>query len=165
MSALANIIRRSANFSECWTYRYTLDRYWDDDLPQLLFVLLNPSTADAIKDDPTNRRGMGFARRWGFGSCIFVNLFAFRATKPADLKKADDPIGPFNDAYLVLEAETADRIVLAWGAHGGWRNRDQEVLKLLDGHKLYCLGQTKDGHPKHPLYLKADTPLMKWEGR
>lgn len=160
-------MHRSASFSTCKVYRYTLERVWDIDLPRLLWILLNPSTADAVTDDPTNRRGVGFSKLWGYGSCIFANLNAFRATDPKAMKAAADPVGPLNDSFILREARLADRIVLAWGASGGHRGRDREVLELLAGEsemhgpapKLWCLGKTKAGYPKHPLYLKADTKL------
>lgn len=156
-------IERSAVFSDCEVYRYTLERVWDPSLPRILFVLLNPSTADAVNDDPTNRRGIGFAKAWGFGSCIFVNLFAFRSPDPKVMKAADDPVGEKNDAHILDQASRADRVVAAWGTHGNHQLRDSEVLDLLEGVGLYHLGLTKDGHPKHPLYLSKDTELVPWE--
>lgn len=160
-------IRRGAVFSPCRRYRYTLERKWDDVLPMILFVLLNPSTADAKKDDNTNKRGMSFARAWGYGECVFVNLFAFRTSKPAEMKKAEDPIGPMNDAILFEWRRRSDTIVLAWGIHGPHLGRDREVLKLFKNHKrgLFTLGLTKDGHPKHPLYLPKTTKLQVWEDK
>lgn len=149
-------IHRNAVFSRCRTWRYTLTRTWDETRPSLLFVLLNPSTADAQRDDPTKRRGMGFARRWGYGRVVFVNLFAYRSTDPKALRQAADPIGPRNDFYIKREAAVADRIVCAWGVHGTWMDRDRAVMDLLP-RPLYCLGLTKAGQPRHPLYLPADT--------
>lgn len=158
-------IQRSAIFSPCRTWRYTLEREWDEDLPRLMFVLLNPSTADEKHDDPTNRRGMGFAREWGYGSIVFTNLFAFRTPYPKELKKARDPIGPDNDTVIFNQACYADKVVLAWGTHGVYRERNQEVIAVLAGtFDLYCLGTTKHWHPKHPLYLKATTKLEHWKG-
>lgn len=153
-------IKRSADFSPCETYRYTLIREWDDSLPRLLFVLLNPSTADAVNDDPTNRRGMGFARQWGYGSCVFVNLFAYRTPNPDEMKLAADPVGSNNDTFILAQAYASETIVAAWGSHGPHRGRSFEVRRLLKNFKLYCLGKTNAGEPKHPLYLAAKTKLQ-----
>ena len=152
-------IRRAAVFSSCEVFRYTLERYWNDDLPRLLFILLNPSIADATRDDPTNRRGIGFARLWGFGSIIFVNLFAFRSPKPKVMKAYHSPIGPDNDRHILEQVKLADRVVLAWGNDGGWIGRDRQVRELLAGVECYRFGTTKVGHPRHPLYLRTDQPL------
>lgn len=143
-------------------YRYSLIRVWDEELPLVTFILLNPSTADEMKDDPTLRRGIDFARRWGFGQLAFVNLFAFRATDPKDLLVAKDPIGPYNDAHIVAWCDAATRIVCAWGNNGTHRNRDQRVIHLLREREfeLFCLGTTKGGHPKHPVRLAKTTPLQ-----
>src|SRR4028119_2392792 len=91
---------RGAIFDPTRTYRYALWRTWDAARPPVAFVLLNPSTADARRDDPTIRRCANFARTWGFGGLEVVNLFAFRATHPTDLKCAADPVGPQNDVHL-----------------------------------------------------------------
>ena len=150
---------RSAIFSRCGLYRYTLERRWAIG-PSLLWVLLNPSTADAKRDDPTNRRGIGFSRRWGFAACVFVNLFAFRSPDPSEMKAAGLPIGLDNDFHILDQAERADRIVVAWGTHGLHRNRDSAVLAMLSEYKLFCLGTTNEGHPRHPLYLRGNTELV-----
>jgi hypothetical protein len=120
-----------------------------------MFIGLNPSTADDQEDDPTVRRCIGFGRNWKFGGLILVNLFAYRSTDPAHLLDAVDPIGPENDRQILENARAAARIVLAWGTGGGFLDRDQHVLSLLRGG--YCLGTTKNGHPKHPLYLAGNT--------
>ncbi len=158
-------IRRGAAFSPCGTWRYTLDRDWDASLPGILFVLLNPATADAEKDDSTNTRGIRFAKAWGFGSCIFVNLFAFRTKEPEVMKKAADPIGPDNNDFILLEARRANTIVVAWGNDGTFMDRDQAVLDLLKEFNLFCMGRTNGGHPKHPLYLPNSTELEVFRGR
>lgn len=162
---LSDGIIRHAEFSRCLLYRYTLERSWNPTLPTVLFILLNPSTANQYVDDPTNRRGLGFARAWGCGRCVFVNLFAFRTPKPKVMMAADDPVGPDNDMHIEFWAEKSDKIVLAWGTHGGFMDRDQAVLNLMKGFDLYCLGTTKDGHPRHPLYLAKKTKLKRWKGR
>lgn len=123
-----------------------------------MFVGLNPSTADAEQDDPTIRRCIGFAKEWGYGELLMGNLFAFRATNPAIMAAADDPIGPDNDMWLNELAEEASLVIAAWGAHPIAASRAQQVVETLDDVK--CLGVTKGGHPRHPLYLpKTATPI------
>lgn len=146
---------RSAAFCPCRTYRYSLSRVWNPGLPSIMFVGLNPSTADEREDDPTVRRCVGFARQWNFGGLTLVNLFAYRSTDPTGLLEADDPVGPGNDEHILARARAVDRIVLAWGTKGTLLGRDKHVLRLLPA--AHCLGVTKNGHPKHPLYLAANT--------
>lgn len=140
---------RSAVISPCGQYRYRLDRRWGDG-PTLGFIMLNPSTADAEIDDATIRRCMGFARREGCGGIQVVNLFAYRATDPAHLLTVADPIGPENDLYV---RSLKGPVVAAWGAHPMAR-------KGFFGRHLLCLGKTKDGYPRHPLYVHRDAPLI-----
>jgi hypothetical protein len=131
--------------------------------------MLNPSTADALLDDPTIRRCIGFARAWGFGALEVVNLFAFRATLPSQLRAALDPVGPRNNRFLRAALGRADAVVAAWGAHGSWGGRDRAVLHLLSGGidqpwpSPQCLGLTKHGHPRHPLYLPLDVARLPYE--
>ena len=153
-------MQRIAQFSSCSNYRYSLSRTWDSSLDQVLFIGLNPSTADDHVDDPTVRRCIGFARRWGFGGCILVNLFAYRTTDPGGLTKVDDPIGPDNDHWIAVEQSRANRVVCAWGNHGVLLKRDEAVCSNLS--HVYCLGLTKAGCPRHPLYLAAKTPLKQF---
>ncbi len=155
MADPAPALERGADFDETGAFRYRLWRRWDPSGPVVAFVGLNPSTADADQDDPTIRRCLGFARRWGFGALEVVNLFAWRATRPQDLRRAVDPVGPENDAVLKRTARDADRVVACWGVHGAWRQRDTEVLAWLPG-PLHCLGRTQGGQPRHPLYLPRD---------
>ena len=150
-------MRRSAVFSPCRTYRYSLGRIWNRKLPTVMFVGLNPSTADEQEDDPTVRRCIGFAQKWNSGGLILVNLFAYRSTDPLGLLEADDPVGPENDKRILAGANDAERVVVAWGTKGGLLGRDQYVLSLFPG--AHCLGVTKDGYPKHPLYLASDTDV------
>lgn len=154
----------AATISECGTYRYDLQRWWDDSLRACVFVMLNPSTADASRDDPTIKRCVGFAKAWGFGGLAVVNLFAFRATSPDDMKAAADPVGPDNDRHIRRWAEQAGGVVAAWGTHGVHRGRDREVRALLGrvGVSVSHLGLTNGGHPKHPLYLPAASALTAW---
>ena len=122
-----------------------------------MFVGLNPSTADETIDDPTIRRCRGFAKDWGYGSLCMTNLFAFRATEPSEMKRVGQPVGEDNDLTLRKLAAGAGIVIAAWGVHGVYRSRNRIVKRLIP--KLYCLGKTKDGHPKHPLYLpKNSTP-------
>src|SRR5258708_39445492 len=112
-----------ADLSPDRLYRYTLRRTWDSTLPQILFIGLNPSTADAQRDDPTLRRCIGFARRWGYGQLVVGNLFAFRATRPTELRSCADPIGTDNDSWLQTLAASAGCVVVAWGTHGQYMGR------------------------------------------
>lgn len=155
----AEAMERGAHLSPCRTYRYALWRRWGGG-PHAMFIGLNPSTADETADDPTIRRCIGFARAWGYGALCMTNLFAYRATQPADMKKATDPIGWENDAYLRRLAAEAGVVVAAWGAHGAFKGRDQSVRLSVRG--LHYLRLTKDGHPGHPLYLPASLRPVAW---
>jgi len=121
-----------------------------------MFVGLNPSTADEVNDDPTVRRCIGYAKRWGFGGLCMTNIFAYRATDPAVMKAQRDPVGRGNDRALVRMATQAGIVVAAWGVHGTHLERERRVLSLLP--ELHCLGLTKDRHPRHPLYVRGDQP-------
>lgn len=156
-----------ATFSNCGRYRYLLTRRVDphfgrENCGTLLFVMLNPSTATATEDDPTIRRCVGFARREGYGRLAVANPFAWRATSPDDLKRATDPVGPKNEAHLRAAMRTATTVVFAWGNHGS--HRLGHHLAFVNARELgvrpLCLGITKRGHPNHPLYLAAKTPLV-----
>ena len=149
--------RSSATISDCGKFRYDLVREWDPGFPVVLFVMLNPSTADHEKDDPTVRRCLGFAKDWGFGTLVVCNLFAFRATDPRKLRDQWDPVGPANDRAIVAHAEMADEIVCAWGNNGSLWEQSASVKELLSSLSVKCLGLTKNGQPKHPLRLKKTT--------
>lgn len=149
----------SAVLSPDGKYRYRLDRRWGEG-QTAMFVMLNPSTADATQDDPTLRRCLRFARDWGYGHLVVANLYAFRATRPADLKAASDPTGPRCDAYLEQCAKEAALIVAAWGMHAQ-SNRVDQVRTIL-GPDLRTLGWTKNGQPRHPLYVKGNTAPRLW---
>lgn len=155
-----------AMFSPCRTWRYDLWRVWAPGRPRAMFIGLNPSTADETEDDPTIRRCIGFARGWGYGGICMLNLFAFRATQPQDLRAAPHPIGPGNDDRLLLRAGCSGIIIAAWGIHGVLQRRNRTVLKLFAKHDLWmhCLGVTKQGHPRHPLYLRRDTKAIPFTG-
>ena len=155
MSSLLTI--SDAIISECGEYRYRLTRRWGPKYAAM-FVMLNPSTADASQDDPTIRRCIGFAKDAGFGGIEVVNLFAFRATSPKDMKAASDPVGPDNKAHVAATFQECSMVVCGWGAHGSFNNQDQtmlEWLRMAGAHadNIRSLGLTKDGQPRHPLYL------------
>lgn len=146
----------AAAFDRTRRYRYSLMRAWGDG-PRAVFVMLNPNAADATRDDPTIRRCVGFARRWGYGSVEVVNLFGLRARDPRDLARAADPVGPDNDRYLRAAVRRADLVVCAWGASRIAARRAAAARDLWDGSPLRCLGRTRSGAPRHPLYLRRDT--------
>ena len=156
----------SATFSECRQYRYALFRSWANADVQpghtAVFIGLNPSTADETQDDPTIRRCIGFAKRWGYDTLIMLNLFAWRSTDPAGLRATADPVGKLTDTWIKALTKDAGVIVAAWGTHGSLHGRDRAVLDLLarNGRVVQSLGLTKGGHPRHPLYLPADAPLV-----
>lgn len=164
---LANVVR-SAYVAPGGIYRYNLVRRWGDG-PALQVVMLNPSTADSERDDPTIRRCVGFARSLGLSALIVVNLYAYRATKPADLWAAADPVGPSGDAVLVEAGKRATAtdapFVAAWGAHAK-PDRVEHVIGLLRDvgadQLLTALGTTKSGAPRHPLYLPGDARPARW---
>lgn len=175
-------VRSDALISPCGLYRYWLSRTWDDALPTVCWIGLNPSTADASKDDPTIRRITGFTRAWGFGGFVAVNLFALRATDPRQILRAQHPVAEVgnspvvmfanaNDAWITFQTRPHRRVIAAWGAGGSLNGRDRQVMKLLKedapwneaGGKhrvIECLGTTAAGHPRHPLYMPATaTPV------
>ncbi|MAJ43211.1 MAG: hypothetical protein CMF96_00515 [Candidatus Marinimicrobia bacterium] len=145
------LVKSDAIFSDDRIHRYTLWRIWNKELPKVLFIGLNPSTATETKNDPTIRRCMGYAKYWGYGGYIMGNIFAFRSTNPAKLRNTSDPIGPKNDYWLKRLYEEADLTIAAWGTNGKYMNRGNQVLELFSN--LKCLRITKNGYPSHPLYL------------
>lgn len=156
-----------ATISKCGKYRYALTRYWGGG-PMACFIMLNPSTADASVDDPTIRRCIGFAKREGCGSLVVVNLYALRSTDPTALANHPHPTGPEWRGHLdAAIAHTDGPIIAAWGAHPGTSRQATTVLDVLTdaGRAAFCLGKTKDGSPRHPLYVKGDAPLQNfWIG-
>ena len=124
--------------------------------------MLNPSTADGRRDDPTIRRCVSFANREGCNELVVVNLFALRATDPSELKTHPAPVGAGNDGAILQAVRDADLVIAAWGAHGALGGRARHVLRLLGAHNLFCLGATADGHPRHPVRLHGDTPLTEY---
>jgi len=133
-------------------------------MPTLNFLMLNPSTADAFQLDPTNRRCVGFAQAWGFGSMVTTNIFAFRSTNPAGLRTTNDAVGSENDEAILTAATSADLVIAAWGTHGELQGRGEAVRTMLceAGVELHALKLTKAGHPGHPLYVAGDTQPMRW---
>ena len=153
---------KTATFSKCKTYRYLLEREWDSSKPKVLFIMLNPSMEDHNQENATIRRCIGFAKELGFGSLIIGNLFAYRATSPSDLAKADQPTGDKNLAYLRKAKSASDKVITAWGVSQIVKKlRPEKVLKTIDKWETYSFGHCKDGTPKHPLYLRKGTKLQK----
>lgn len=157
--------RGTAVLSPCGRYRYRLTRPAAESGSRVLFVMLNPSTADAVENDLTITKCTGFARRWGHGALEVVNLYAFRSTDPTALLSTPDVVGEGNDAHIVAAARRAGRIVAAWGDHGAGV-RGEYVARLLAEHgDVWCLGTTKGGHPKHPSRIAYATPLVLFRAR
>jgi len=148
-----------ADFSLCRKYRYLL-RYPREAKRRVLWVALNPSVADEQQLDPTLRRCVSFAKKWGYDGIEVANLFAFRATDPKVMLAEPDPVGPDNDARIREAAWRAGIIVAAWGVHGAHQGRDKIVRDLLRDRGVVCLGKTKEGFPRHPLYVRGDQPLQ-----
>ena len=153
-----------AVYSDCERYRYTLTRTWDPAGAKALFVMLNPSTATEVQNDPTVERCERRARALGFGAFRVTNIFAFRATDPRVMRAQADPIGPANDDAILQGAQWADTIVCAWGTHGAHLARGAQVERLLraTGLPLFHLGLSQAGHPKHPLYIAYDQQPRPW---
>lgn len=160
--ALNDPTLKGACFSEDRIYRYALWRIWSKGLPKLLVVGLNPSIADETTDDHTIKRCLGFAASWGFGGLIMTNVFAYRETDPMKMMEATDPVGPMNEVWLRHYNDKVSFVLAAWGQHCPPR-KAEEVCCLLN-RPLHCLGKTKNGSPKHPLRIAANTkPTLFWE--
>ena len=155
----------TAIYSDCEKYRYSLTRIWDPAGRKALFVMLNPSTATEVQNDPTVERCERRARALGFGAFQVTNIFAWRDTDPRKMRAAADPVGPENDAAILDGVQWADQVIAAWGTHGAHHERGARVAKLLRLVKapIYHLGLTKAGHPKHPLYLSYATQPQLWD--
>lgn len=163
-------MHRDAVITKGGKYRYTLSRWWKTgERGMILWVMLNPSTADGLKDDATIRRVISFSQLWGFEAAVVVNLYAWRATKPKNLwvakAQGNDIIGPKNDKWIRKEVYHAQRIICAWGGNADF-HRPAEVWPLLSSHKkrIWTLGHTTSGQPLHPLRLASNTEPLKWEG-
>lgn len=155
----------TALYSDCEKYRYALTRVWDEVGRKAAFVMLNPSTATEVQNDPTVERCERRSRALGFGAFRVCNIFAWRDTDPFKMRKAAEPIGAENDAAIAEACQWADQIICAWGTHGVHLGRGPDVAQLMQatGEPLFHLGLSKDGHPKHPLYIAYAQQPMLWE--
>lgn len=154
-----------AIYSDCERYRYALTRIWDADGQRAHFIMLNPSTATEIQNDPTVERCERRARALGFGAFRVTNIFAWRDTDPRKMRKAAEPVGAENDTAILEGCAWADRTIAAWGTHGEHLGRGPAIEALLrrEGYALYHLGLSKAGHPKHPLYIGYQVQPVLWE--
>lgn len=154
----------NAIISACGNYRYSLTREWIGGEGLAVFIMLNPSTADASQDDQTIRRCINFAKSWGMAQLEVVNLYAWRATDPSELA-VPDPIGPDNDGHIQAAVERADILIAAWGMHAGVK-RAADVRRMAENNHrsvpLTVLGLTKDGFPRHPLFVRQKTQPQLW---
>jgi len=152
-----------AKFSSCRRWRYLLWRCWDARRPAANFLMLNPSTADEFKLDPSCTRARNYAERWGYGALIVTNIFGWRSTDPGRLKLVKNPVGRGNDRAIVRAAREAAIVVCAWGNHGEHLGRGEKVAGMLraSGVRLHLLRKNQEGHPAHPLYLPGNlTPAV-----
>ena len=157
----------SAIYSDCRQYRYKLTRTWDDSGKRILFIMLNPSKATELKNDPTVERCERRARALGYGAFRVTNIFAWRSTDPKDMRAAADPTGLDNDEAIRESCNWADDVLCAWGTHGAHLDRGLKIVQLLKGFSInpMHLGLSKEGHPKHPLYIAyAQLPQRWWTG-
>jgi len=159
--------RSFALFSDDEKYRYILERIWDPIEKRILFIMLNPSTADAKKNDPTVKRCCDFAKKWGYGSIVVCNLFAYRSTNPAALVTVENPIGPENMEYIRKAMGSSDTIVAAWGNNvlpNFYISTVHQVTEMGNvlGKDIWCLDTNENGQPVHPLYQKGDIDLKLW---
>ena len=154
-------LENDAVISECGKYRYLLRRTWDHKKPRALYVMLNPSTADARQDDATIRSCVRLASGLGYGSIDGVNVFGYRATDPKELAAVSDPIGPRNEAVVIAAIGRCDVVICAWGTHPMAASKTNFLLGHIRSRRpaAYCLGKTKHGAPRHPLYVKSGTQL------
>jgi len=150
----------NASFSPDRKYRFALWRFWDER-PKIMFICLNPSTADEAKNDPTVTRCITFAHQWGYGGVYVCNIFGLRSTNPKELYSEYDPVGRGNDLVMRVVRQKVIKCVAAWGNHGVLKDRWVRVVEKLA--PLWCFGLTKIGQPKHPLYLRSDTELEFWK--
>ena len=159
-------VEKTATISPCGRYRHALGRYWNREAGFVLFIGLNPSTADAEQDDPTIRRCVRFARDWGYGGIEMGNLFDWRATDPKDCRRAMAfAVSDKNDACLRVRAAESRFVIAAWGAAAWAQDRISQVFRGVfnEERRWHCLGLTKGGSPRHPLYVPAVTkPILFW---
>lgn len=154
----------TAVYSDCEQYRYALTRVWEPEAKNALFLMLNPSTATELQNDPTVERCERRARALGFGGFRVTNIFAWRDTDPRNMRAATEPVGAENDAVILESCAWSDQIIAAWGAHGEHLQRGRVVEALLrkTGLPVFHLGLTKAGHPKHPLYIAYTQQPERW---
>lgn len=154
----------TAIYSDCESYRYSLTRVWSPSARRVNFVMLNPSTATEVQNDPTVERCERRARALGYGSFAVTNIFAWRDTDPKAMRAAPDPVGCENDAAIAERALWAQDVIAAWGTHGAFMERGARVEQILreTGQPLFHLGLSKAGHPKHPLYLPYAQSPVSW---
>ena len=150
-----------AELSECRTYRYVLWRIWDNSKPKIMFIGLNPSTADENTDDNTITRCISFAKSWGYGGFYMTNLFAYRSKDKSQLYCVDNPIGIDNDEYIIKYANLSEKVIAAWGNDGSFLYRSKIVANLIS--PLFCLEINQTGEPKHPLYVRSDMELKEYK--
>ena len=151
------MIKSDAEFSLCKRYRYTLVRQWGEGPRSIAFIGLNPSTADEIKNDPTVAKCIRWAKKWDYDMMWMLNIFAIRSTDPKYLRMVHDPIGNENNKYISKITELTTTVICCWGTGGEFLQRGRQVFNLLNHECILCLGTTKLGHPRHPLYLRNDT--------
>jgi hypothetical protein len=153
-----------ASFSRCRRWRYLLWRRWEAAKPVANFVMLNPSTADEVRLDPTCTRARSYAERWGYGALVVTNIFAWRATDPAEMRAAGDPVGAANDRAILRAAREAALVVCAWGNHGAHLERGRRTAAMLRaaGIALHVLRMNGGGEPAHPLYLPGALRPVRW---
>ncbi len=159
--------KNTAVYSPCEKYRYFLERIWDASKPPLVMLMLNPSTATELQNDPTVERCERRARQNGYGGLQVLNIFSYRSTDPQNLKKVFDPVGQYNDFFirLILKQNASfNNIVCGWGTHGIINNRERRIFDLFKKENLEpkAFKWTKSGHPQHPLYISyAEQPKLK----
>ena len=153
-----------AVFSECGNYRYKLSRGWDETLPACAFIMLNPSTADENVNDPTIAKCIQFAKKWGYGSLLVANLFAWRSTNPESMKQVSDPVGPENEFWIAHISLNAGLVICAWGNNGHHLDRSKKTMSFLNGvpsiKQVYALHVNGTGEPAHPLYQPYSRELI-----
>lgn len=154
-----------AVYSDCQLFRYSLTRQWQESGRKALFIMLNPSTATEVQNDPTVERCERRARALGFGAFAVTNIFAYRATNPLLMRAQTDPVGPQNDQAIFDGVMWADQIICAWGSHGGHMRRGQRVEQFVraQAKPLFHLGLTQSGQPKHPLYIGYAVQPVVWQ--
>jgi len=161
MNQIDLTIAKGAIFSDDRKYRYALWRVWQPNKPLLMSVCLNPSIASELTDDPTITRLQARAYKAGYGGLLMANLFAYITTNPIHLNNQHDTIGELTDYYIKEMIKLSERQLCGWGSFKPVIHRASEVYKMLPNP--YCLGVNTDGNPKHPLYVRYDVPMVKYQ--